>query len=172
MVSEIKFEEDMKMRKSLIVTLLVLVGAAVPSVVPAQECQYQNFKVDYRSSRFLEEPIEDYDFCLASKVVGTLNGTYLVCWYSDNAIPSSDIYGDSFNLVQTVKYYSWISTKKGDISFIEWGWYDDDFGLETGLSKVTGGTEDFEDAFGTLSWPPRFPNLGGMVVYEGYICTP
>jgi hypothetical protein len=167
-------EGKMKMRKSLIITLLVLVGAAVPSVAPAQECQYHNVKIDYGSANWLDEPMAYYDACLeVGKVVGTLNGSYLVCFYDVDVKPDSEIFGNGFDQILAVKYYTWLSTKKGDIEFIEWGWYDGDFGLETGFSKVTGGTGNFEDAFGTLSWPPRFPNLGkGIVVYEGYICTP
>jgi len=55
---------------------------------------------------------------------------------------------------------------------IEWAWIDLDFGLETGFAKVVGGTGNFENAFGTLSYTPRYPNLDPVVWLEGYVCTP
>jgi hypothetical protein len=100
--------------------------------------------------------------------VGTLNGTYTVCWSLADRIPSTDVYGDTFAQIFAVRYFSRMETKDGIVDFIEWGWYDGDFGLESGFAKVVAGTGPFEDAFGTLSWPPRFPNLGGVVIYEGY----
>jgi hypothetical protein len=162
----------MKMRKSLVITLLVLVGVAMPSVAAAQDCQYHNLKLDFKSFRLID-PIGSYDRCLeVSKVVGTLNGSYIACWHFDEYIPSSEIFGDDVDNIVAEKYYSWISTKKGDLEFIEWAWFDEEFGLENGFAKVTGGTGDFEGAFGSLSYTPRFPNLGPVVWFEGYICTP
>lgn len=153
--------------------LLVLVAFGMAAYGAAADCQYQNFKVDYGSAISVDPPIAPFDVCLdVGKVVGTLNGSYLVCWSFADQKPSSDVYGDDYTQIFAVKYFTWITTKKGSIEFIEWGWYDGDFGLESGFSKAIGGTGDFENAFGTLSWPPRFPNFGSSVVYEGYICTP
>ena len=161
------------MKRLIMIALLTVAVVSLASTAVAADCQYQTFKVDYGSSTTLDPPIVPYDVCLdVGKVVGTLNGSYLVCWSLADQIPSPDIYADDFPQIFAVKYYTRISTKKGDIDFVEWGWYDGDFGLETGFSKVIGGTGEFENAFGTLSWPPRYPNLGGSVVYEGYVCTP
>jgi hypothetical protein len=146
---------------------------AMPSVASAVDCDYQHIKVDYTRATFIDPPIAPWDVCLhVGKVVGTLNGTYTVCWSLADRIPSTDVYGDTFAQIFAVRYFSRMETKDGIVDFIEWGWYDGDFGLESGFAKVVAGTGPFEDAFGTLSWPPRFPNLGGVVIYEGYICTP
>jgi hypothetical protein len=161
------------MKKSLIIAMLVVVGVAVPQVAAAQDCQYHKVKLDFRSASWLDPPIAPYDACLElSKVTGTLNGSYLVCFFFAEFIPSDAIYGDGFTQIEAEKYYSWITTKDGQVEFIEWAWWDGDFGLETGFSKVMGGTGDFENTFGSLSWTPRFPNLGPVVWFEGYICTP
>jgi hypothetical protein len=161
------------MRKHLTVTLLVIAIVTLPSIVAAQDCQYHNVKLDFTSASWLAEPIGDFDACLeVSKVVGTLNGSYLTCFYNADFIPSPDIYGDTFPQIFAEKYYSWISTKKGEIEFVEWAWYDGDFGLETGFAKVIGGDGDFTNAFGSLSYMPRFPNLGPVLYLEGYVCTP
>jgi hypothetical protein len=161
------------MRRSVIVTLVVLAIAVVPSIAAAADCQYHNVKFEFKSAAWLDPPIAPYDACLhLGKIVGTLNGEYLVCFYFADFIPSDDIYADGFFQIEAEKYYSWISTKKGDITMIEWAWIDWDFGLETGFAKVVGGTGDYENAFGSLSYTPRFPNLDPVVWLEGYVCTP
>lgn len=161
------------MRKSLIIALLVLVGAAFPTVAAAQDCQYHNVKIDFSSRTWIDPPMEPFEYCFeVSKVVGTLNGSYLVCFNTADFISSDTIYGDGIKVVEASKYYSSIKTKNGHIDFIEWSWYDGEFGLETGFLKVMGGSGAFEKAFGSLSWTPRFPNLGPVVWFEGYICTP
>lgn len=161
------------MRKCLIGLLLLLAIAALPSSTAAQDCQYHKVKLDFSSASVLAEPIEDFDFCLeVSKVVGTLNGSYLTCFYDAEFVSSSDIFGDAVEQIYAEKYYSWISTNKGDVEFIEWAWFDGDFGLEFGYAKVVGGTGDFADAFGALSFVPVWPAVVPALNLEGYICTP
>ena len=161
------------MRKILVVTFLVFVGAALAAAAVAQDCRFHNAKLDFRFGTFVENP-EPFDFCFEGiKVSGTLNGHYKVCFFEDDLIPSDQIYLlDGYPQIEAEKLYSWIFTDKGDVEFIEWAWYDGDFGLETGFSKVIDGTGDYESAFGTLSWTPRFPNLGPVNRLKGYICTP
>jgi len=160
-------------RKTLTGLFLVLAIATLPSISAAQDCQYHKVKFEFKTASWLDPPISPYDACLeVPKIVGTLNGSYLVCLYNADFIPSPDIYGDTFPQILAEKYYSRISTNKGDIEFIEWAWFDGDFGLETGFAKAVGGTGDFTDAFGSLSYMPRFPNLAPVIYLEGYICTP
>jgi len=171
-VSEATREEDRKMRKSLIVTLLVVAGAAVPWVASAQDCRYQKVKADMTTFTYLDSPIAPYDLCWEINVAGTLNGTYVGCIYFNEGIPSSDIYGDGYTQIQATKYYSWISTKHGEVQFVEWSWLDWDSFNEAGFGIVVGGTGRFEDASGSMYYTPRFPNAGPVVFFEGYICTP
>ena len=159
------------MKKSLVVTLLVLMGAAVPWAASAQDCQYQNVKLDFRSVTPIDPGI--YDFCLGDiKATGTINGTYEVCFYDVDFVPSKSIFSDGVDNVFAEKYYSRIVTKKGIVDLVEWGWYDDYFGLEYGMSRMVGGTGDFEGMIGTFYWTPRFPALGGVNPLDGYICIP
>ena len=162
------------MRKSLIVALSVLMGAALPwTAAAAQECQYHNVKLDLTSSTYIP-PVGDYDFCLGGmKATGTINGTYEYCWY-DNLVPSKDIFFDGVANVLARKYYSRIVTKKGIVDFVEWMWQDDLFESEYGMSRVVGGTGDFEGMLGTFYGTPRFPLTGQVFVWalNGYICTP
>lgn len=163
----------MKMRKILMITQLVFLVVAVPCVAAAQDCQYHTFKIDLATATYLDPPTAPYDGCLeVSKVVGTLNGTYRVCFYSDDFIPSSDIFLDDFPLVLAEKLYVWVSTKKGDIEGPAWGWKDTETGIETGFAKITGGTGDFEDVTGYLTYSPRLPNLGTVNLIEGFLCSP
>ena len=160
------------MRKTPIITLLVLAGLAVPWVAAAQDCQYQSFKVDL-STATLIDPISNYDVCMeASKVVGTINGTYRVCFYYSDFVPSSDIFLYGLDEVQTAHFSALLTTKKGTIEAEGFGWIDGDSGLESGFAKVLGGTGDFENASGILTYTPRLPHLGPITVAEGYICTP
>jgi hypothetical protein len=161
------------MKRIVLFALIALFVVASAPWAFAVDCDYHKVKLDYNTATWLAEPIGDFDACLeVSKIVGTLNGSYLVCFYNADFIASSDIYGDAFPFIIAEKYYSWISTKKGDIEFVEWAWFDGDFGVETGFAKVVGGTGDFTDAFGSMSYTPRFPNLGPIAYFEGYVCTP
>jgi len=161
------------MKRFITVALLVTAVAAVPSIAVAVDCQYHNVKFEFKSANWLDPPVAPYDACLhLGKIVGTLNGEYLACFFFADFIPSDSIYADGFTQIEAEKYYSWISTNKGDLTMIEWAWIDLDFGLETGFAKVVGGTGNFENAFGTLSYTPRYPNLDPVVWLEGYVCTP
>lgn len=163
------------MKNSLLITLVVLVGASVASSAVAQSCwQYHNLKIDFRDFAPLapEDYPDDYDFCGGAKIIGTLNGRYSWCFLWEEGVNSESIYGDGWGQIWAGKYYSWIETGKGTLQIREWSWYDDDFGVEVGFSKVISGTGAYEGAFGSLAWTPRFPNLGAMLPMEGYICTP
>lgn len=88
---------------------------------------------------------------------------------------SDSIYGDGFTQVQPGKCKSWIKTSNGDIDFVEWSWWDGDFGFEVGFFKLVGGTEAYQDALGSLFWNfLRIPIPGEDKFFplEGYICTP
>ena len=165
------------MKKSVIVTLLVFVGAALPWAATAQEvmyvdCKYHNAKVDYSTGAPLA-PWGDFDECFdGAKVVGTLNGTYGYCVDYDTFLTSAFIFGDIYEQIETGKYESWVVTKKGTLEMREWSWFDGDFGVETGFAKVIGGTGVFEGKAGPLLWYPRWPDRSGFAVpFEGYICT-
>jgi len=163
------------MRKSLIVALSILMGAALPwTAAAAQDCQYHNVKLDFTSSTPI--PPGSYDFCLGGmKATGTINGTYEYCWY-DDLVPSEEIFSpsDGVTNVLAIKYYSRIVTKKGIVDFVEWMWQDNLFGAEYGMSRVVGGTGDFEGMLGTFYGTPRYPLTGQVFVWalNGYICTP
>jgi len=160
------------MRKTPIITLLVLAVLAVPWVAAAQDCQYQSFKVDL-STAALIDPISTYDVCIeVSKVVGTINGSYRLCFYNADFVPSSEIFLYGLDQVQTAHFYALLTTKNGNIEAEGFAWQDGDSGIETGFAKVLGGTGDFENASGILTYTPRLPHLGPITVAEGYICTP
>jgi len=152
----------------------MLALAALPSLAAAQDCRYQRVKFDAGTLSVMDDPIEGFDICAeVPKLVGTINGSYHECVNWADFIPSPEIFdGDSFPQIMAAKYHSWISTKKGDLELVEWAWWDYDFGWETGFAKVIGGTGNFAGAYGTLSYTPRFPNVGEVVFLEGYICTP
>lgn len=161
------------MRKALTLALLAFLALAAPSAVSAEDCQYHNFKIDFSTAIWLDPPIEPYDACLeVSKVSGTLNGTYVVCFHYDDFFTSDDIYGDGYTQVRGEKLYVWVLTRKGDIEGPAWGWVDGDTGLELGFAKIVGGTGDYENVYGTLAFMPRFPNLGTVNPIEGFLCTP
>ena len=169
------------MKKSLIITLLVFVFALVPWWVSAQDCDYINFKPNWKYfAGPLDPPISadpPYDGCWeVTKLAGNLNGRYQWCFYDEDfELTSDSIYGDGFGGVFPGKYYSRIVTRDGEIELVEWSWFDEDSGFEGGMIKVVGGTGDFEDASGALfSVIPPVP--GGarhlFLHYKGYICTP
>jgi len=160
------------MRKSLIVTLMVFVVAALPWAATAQDCQYHNAKIDFSTGANFES--EDYDFCFGgAKLVGTLNGTYGYCGNFDTFVSSDTIFGDGWEQILTSKYDTWVETNKGTLEMRDWSWYDGDFGVETGLVKVIAGTGAFEGAFGQLLWYPTWPNRGNFDnPLQGFICTP
>ena len=160
------------MKKALVVTILVLMGAAAPWAVTAQDCQYHNAKIDFSTGEAIDPG--DYDFCFdGAKLVGTLNGTYGYCINDDTFVSSDTIFGDGWTQIETEKFESWVVTKTGTLVLREWAWYDGDFGVESGFAKVTGGTGAFEDAFGILPWSPRWPDRSTFAYpLEGYICTP
>lgn len=162
------------MRRSAIILAMVLVGAAVPWAASAQDCKYYSFKIDIESFAFLDEPIAPYDLCWEfSKTVGALNGRYVACVFlPPEFVSSDDIWGDGWHQLEAWKFYSLVETKAGNVEIREWTWFDNDFGNETGMAKVIGGTGAFEGAFGTLSFKPGFPNRSGLFPVEGFICTP
>ena len=160
------------MRKSVIVTLLVLVGAALPWAGTAQDCKYYNAKADFRTATEFES--DGYDFCIdGAKLVGSLNGTYGYCVDFDTFLTSDSVFGDGWEQVETGKYDSWVETNKGRLEMREWSWYDSDFGTETGFAKVISGTGVFEGQTGLLLWYPLWPNYrsGFGIPFEGYLCT-
>jgi len=161
------------MRKILMITQLVLWGIAVPCVAAAQDCQYHSFKLDFSTATWLDPPTAPYDACLeVSKVVGTLNGTYRVCFHLGDFISSDEIFGDGYTQVEAEKLYIWILTKKGDIEGPAWGWLDGETGIEVGFAKIIGGTGDFENVSGTLTYSPQLPKLGSVKLGEGFLCAP
>jgi hypothetical protein len=161
------------MRKQLTIALLVFVGLAVPGFAAAQDCQYQSFRVDLTTTIFID-PIPPFDLCMVvEKVVGTLNGSYQICMYYADFVPSTDIFLYGLDQVQVGHFYATLMTKKGDIEVEGFAWQDGDEGLETGYAKVMGGTGDFEDATGYLSYRPRFPSRPAEEMEaQGYTCTP
>lgn len=160
------------MRKTPIVMLLVLAGLAVPWVAAAQDCCYHSFKVDLSTATPID-PISNYDFCMVvNKVVGTINGSYRLCFYYADFVPSTDVFLYGLNQVQTAHFYALLTTKKGEIEAEGFAWQDGDSGFESGFAKVLGGSGDFEDASGYLAYAPRLPHMGPITVVEGYICTP
>ena len=162
-----------KMRKISTITLLFLVGLAVPWFAAAQDCQYQSFRVDPSTTTMIDPPIYPYDFCMeVSKVVGTINGSYQICMFYLDFVPSTNIFIEGLEQVQAGHFYATLTTKKGDIEIQGFAWQDGDEGLETGYAKVMGGTGDFENATGYLSYRPRFPNPSQGMEVEGYTCTP
>lgn len=165
------------MKKSLVVTLLVLMGAAVPwaaAALEVEDCQYHNAKLDVSTGTLNFDPPGDYDFCLeGAKLVGTLNGTYTSCVDFDTFVSSDTIFGDGWTQIETAKYDSWVETKKGTLVMSEWSWWDGDFGVETGFAKVISGSGVFEGKVGSLLWHPIWPGSGKFdLPLEGYICTP
>jgi len=101
------------MRKLLVLALLVLVGTILPNAATALDCQYHNLKLDFKSATEID-PIDPYFECLElSKVAGTLNGSYIVCWFDEDFVASDDVFQlhpDGLD-IYAVKYYSWIETK-------------------------------------------------------------
>lgn len=161
------------MRKTLTIALLAFLAVVVPCVGAAQDCQYHTFKIDFSTSTWLDPPTAPYDACLeVDKVVGTLNGTYRVCFNYGDFFSSDQIYGDGYTQVRGEKLYIWVFTRKGDIEGPAWGWLDEDSGLEVGFSKIVGGTGDYENTYGTLAFLPRYPNMGTVNLIEGFLCTP
>ena len=161
------------MKKQLTIVLLVFVGLAVPGFAAAQDCQYQSFRVDLMTTIMID-PIAPFDFCMeVEKVVGTINGSYQICMYNADFVPSTDIFLYGLDQVQVGHFYATLITKKGDIEVEGFAWQDGDEGLETGYAKVMGGTGDFENATGYLSYRPRFPNRPAQEMeVQGYTCTP
>ena len=103
------------MKKSLVVTILVLIGAVAPWAATAQDCKYHNAKVDFSAGAPFDS--EDYDFCFdGAKLVGTLNGTYGYCVNFDTFLTSDSIFGDGWTQVETGKYDSWVETQKGRLT--------------------------------------------------------
>ena len=161
------------MRKISTITLLVLVGLSAPGFATAQDCQYQSFRVDMSTTNMIEPPISPYDFCMeVSKVVGTINGSSQICMYYLDFVPTTEIFLYGLGQVQAGHFYATLTTKKGDIEVEGFAWQDGDEGLEIGYAKVMGGTGDFENASGFLSYSPQFPNTDQIMVVEGYTCTP
>lgn len=161
------------MKKSLVVTLLVLMLAAVQWAAAAPSCwQYHNAKADFGTAIITEQ--DEFHVCIdGAKLVGTLNGTYGYCLYFDTFVSSDTIFGDGWVQIETAKYDSWVVTGKGTLEMREWSWWDGDFNVETGFAKVIGGTGDFEGAFGELLWYPTWPDRSDFgIPLEGYICTP
>ena len=165
------------MRRSMIVSVLVFVGALGAWSVAAQDCSYLTFKMDTRSFAPVVPPLGDYDFCgEITKIVGGVNGRYEWCLYfADVQFTSDDIFGDGYSQVGPGKYYSRIETDDGELQLVEWTWFDGDFGTEIGMAKVVGGTGTFENSSGILyEVLPEFP-VGPSHLwwqYKGYICTP
>lgn len=160
------------MRRTSMVALLVLVGLSAPGIAVAQDCQHQSFKVD-SSTTIVIDPIGDFDFCMeVGKVVGTINGSYRICMYYYDFVPTSEIFLYGLEQVQTGHFYATLTTKKGDIDVEGFAWQDLDEGMEIGYAKVMGGTGDFENATGFLSYSPQFPNIGPTTEVKGYTCTP
>jgi len=165
------------MRKSMIVLVLVLVGALGAWSVAAQDCSYLTFKMDSRSAAPIVPPLGDYDFCAEiTKIVGGIKGRYEWCLYSaDVELLSDDIFSDGISTVGPGRYYSRIETDDGELQLEEWTWGDLEFGTEIGMAKVMGGTGTFENYSGILYEVfPRFP-VGAnhlFLQYEGYICAP
>ncbi len=111
------------MRKIPTITLLVLLGLAVPWVATAQDCRYQNFRVDFSTAADLIPPIAPYDACVeVSKVVGTINGSYRVCFYFADFVPSTDIFLYGLEQVQAAHFHAWLLTKKGNLT--DWNIYE------------------------------------------------
>ena len=89
------------MKKSLMITLLLVVGAAVvPWTAVAEDCQYHRFKMDNRTL-VLIDTIGPYDRCREAKVIGTLSGRYWYCFFWDDFMTSDFIYGDGFDRIFT-----------------------------------------------------------------------
>lgn len=162
------------MRKTMTIALLVFVGLAVPWSAAAQDCQYQTFRVDLTTTTIIDPPTAPFDFCMAvEKVVGTINGSYQICMYNADFVPSIDIFLYGLDQVRVGHFYATLITKKGDIEVEGFAWQDGDEGLETGYAKVMGGTGEFENATGYLSYRPRFPNRpADEMEVQGYTCTP
>jgi len=158
------------MRKSLIVTLLVIVGAAAAWPAAAQDCQYHQITAVWNNAALVDPG--DFDICIEFDFKGTINGRYKICWNLADIFTSDSYYGDGYTQIQTSYYYSWIETKKGSLVLREWGWLDTDFNVEDGFSKVISGTGDFAGASGSLAWARRTPAQGFRFKNEGYICTP
>ena len=161
------------MRRISTITLLVLVGLSAPGITVAQDCQHQSFRVDLSTTNMIEPPIPPFDFCMeVSKVVGTINGSYRICMYYIDFVPTTEIFLYGLEQVQAGHFYATLTSKKGNIEVEGFAWQDGDEGLEIGYAKVMGGTGNFENAYGFLSYSPQFPNPGQIMVVKGYTCTP
>lgn len=160
------------MRRISTIALLVFVGLSAPGIAVAQDCQHQSFRVDL-STTVYEDPIPPFDLCMeVSKVVGTINGSYQICMYFADFVPTTEIFLYGLEQVQAGHFYATLTTKKGNIEVEGFAWQDGDEGLEIGYAKVMGGTGNFENASGFLSYSPQFPNPGQIMVVKGYTCTP
>ena len=169
------------MRKSAIISIIVLATVAAPWAASAENCEYHNFRLDYGSFAFLDVPLEDYDVCWEfTKTIGTLNGRLVTCMLYDETYcepgycigrTSDDIWTDGWTGMWARKYYSLIETEMGNLDLREWSWIDSEFRLETGISKVIGGTGAFEEAFGAFSYFPGSPGNPNLFRYKGYVCT-
>ena len=102
------------MRKISTITLLVLVGLAVPWFAAAQDCQYQTFKVDLSTTTMIVPPISPYDFCMeVSRVVGTINGSYQICMYYIDFVPTTEIFLYGLEQVVAGHFTATLTSKKG-----------------------------------------------------------
>lgn len=161
------------MRRTSLVALLVLVGLSVPGIAGAQDCQHQSFRVDLSTTTYIDPPDPPFDFCMeVAKVVGTINGSYRICMYYYDFVPTTEIFLYGLEQVQAGHFYATLTTKKGNIDVEGFAWQDLDEDMEIGYAKVMGGTGDFENATGFLSYSPQFPNIGQIMEVKGYTCTP
>ena len=161
------------MRKSLVISLLVLMGAAGAWNAQAQDCRYHNIKLDTSSFAFIE-PIAPYDACWEfAKVTGTLGDRWVSCVLNEQAPrTSNEIWGDGWVQLEANKFLSFLETRDGVVEIREWSWLDYDVFGEAGLAKIIGGTGAFENAFGTLFYMPFVPFGTKFFPVEGYICMP
>jgi hypothetical protein len=163
---------DRSVTRWLVLALSVVALAAMPLAASAQDCNFHALKADFTSAVAASPGV--YDGCMElTKVTGTLNGSYRVCWYNDEVVSSDEVFSDGNQALEAAKYYSSIETKHGTVDFVEWAWFDNDFGIEVGQSKVTGGTGEYAGAFGLLRWTLGLPNIPSLdLEFDGYICTP
>ena len=126
------------MKKSLVVTLLVLIGVAVPWAATAQDCQYHNFKIDLKTFAFLDEPIPPYEACWEyTKVVGTLGGHYVNCFMGE--VSSTEIFQEEYGWEEGIianKLFGFFETRRGTLFLREWNWVDSEFGNGTVFEVV------------------------------------
>ena len=144
----------------------------------ALDCDNHQFTALVDTYAPLDEPIESYDACWESRVIGTVNGRNVNCGfihelcgpYGCYGRTSEEIWGDGWIEYGAWKLYGLWETDRGSFKTIEWGWFDGVSGMESSVARIVDGTGDFEGASGFLSGGITYPNTNKYTL-RGQICT-